>query len=174
MSQPLIWFASSRSSLPEVFLEKCVLKICSKVTGEHPCRSVMGEVRYGCSPVDLLHVFRTPFRKNTSGRLLLITPFLRLIFVIHFWMKIWKCGKEEQVLCYDFGQIIHRSKVVFCIHSKTLFYISITLIASPCSNLCPITLCSPETFCKFDKDTCKISCVRNYIFLLQHLFFCKL
>ena len=27
--------------------------------------------RYGCSPLNLLHIFRTPFRKNTSGRLLL-------------------------------------------------------------------------------------------------------
>ena len=30
-----------RSSLPEVFLGKGVLKICSKLTGEHPCRSVI-------------------------------------------------------------------------------------------------------------------------------------
>ena len=29
-----------RSSHPEMFLEKGVLKICSKFTGEHPCRSV--------------------------------------------------------------------------------------------------------------------------------------
>ena len=28
-----------RSSHPEVFFEKGVLKICSKFTGEHPCRS---------------------------------------------------------------------------------------------------------------------------------------
>ena len=28
-------------------------------------------VRHGCSPVNLLHIFRTPFSKNTSGRLLL-------------------------------------------------------------------------------------------------------
>ena len=28
-----------RSSRPEVFLGKGVLKICSKFTGEHPCRS---------------------------------------------------------------------------------------------------------------------------------------
>ena len=28
-------------SHPEVFLGKSVLKICSKFTGEHPCRSVM-------------------------------------------------------------------------------------------------------------------------------------
>ena len=30
-----------RSSHPEVFLEKGVLKICSKFTGEHPCRSAI-------------------------------------------------------------------------------------------------------------------------------------
>ena len=30
-----------RSSRPEVFLEKGVLKICSKFRGEHPCRSAI-------------------------------------------------------------------------------------------------------------------------------------
>ena len=30
-----------RSSRPEVFLRKGVLKICSKFTGEHPCRSAI-------------------------------------------------------------------------------------------------------------------------------------
>ena len=28
-------------------------------------------LRHGCSPVNLLHIFRTPFPKNTSGRLIL-------------------------------------------------------------------------------------------------------
>ena len=70
-----------RSSPPEVFLVKGVLKICSKVTGEHPCRSVILikfqsnfieiTLRDGCSPVNLLHIFRTHFSKNTSGWLLL-------------------------------------------------------------------------------------------------------
>ena len=70
-----------RSSPPEVFLGKGVLKIYSKFTGEHPCRSVISiklesnfveiTLRHGCSPVNLLHSFRTPFLKNTSGRLLL-------------------------------------------------------------------------------------------------------
>ena len=27
--------------------------------------------QHGCSPVNLLHIFRTPFPKNISGRLLL-------------------------------------------------------------------------------------------------------
>ena len=70
-----------RSTRPEVFLGKGVLKICSKFTGEHPCRSAISTkflcnfieitLRHGCSPVNLLHIFRTTFLKNTSGRLLL-------------------------------------------------------------------------------------------------------
>ena len=58
-----------------------VLKVCSKFTGEHSCLSVISinlqsnfieiTLRHQCSPVNLLHVFRTPFRKNTSGCLLL-------------------------------------------------------------------------------------------------------
>ena len=64
-----------------MFLGKAVLKICSKFTGEHPCRSAILvklqsnfieiTLRYGCSPVNLLHIFRTPFPRNTSERLLL-------------------------------------------------------------------------------------------------------
>ena len=69
-----------RISHPEVFLENGVLKIYSKFTGEYPCQSVISikllcnfieiTLRHGCSPVNLLYIFRTPFLKNTSGRLL--------------------------------------------------------------------------------------------------------
>ena len=71
----------SGSSHPKVFIGKGVLKICSIFTGEHPCRSVISikllcnfieiTLRHGCSPVNLLHIFRTSFLKNTSGWLLL-------------------------------------------------------------------------------------------------------
>ena len=70
-----------RSSHPEVFLGKGVLKICSKFTGEHPRRSVISiklqsnfietTLGYGGSPVKLLQTFRTTFTKNTCGRLFL-------------------------------------------------------------------------------------------------------
>ena len=59
----------SRSSPPEVFLGKGVLKICSKFTGEHPHRNVISiklccfieiTLWHGCSPENLLHIFRTP------------------------------------------------------------------------------------------------------------------
>ena len=56
-----------RSSPPEVFLGKVVLKI-SKFSGEYPCRSAVliqlpasnffeTAIRHGCSPVNLLHTF---------------------------------------------------------------------------------------------------------------------
>ena len=70
-----------RSSHPEVLLENAVLKLCSKCTVENPCRIVISisnfieiTLRHGYSPVNLLHIFRTPFPLNTSGRLLLFLP----------------------------------------------------------------------------------------------------
>ena len=52
-------------------LRKAVLEICWKFTGEHPCGSIISielhcnfteiPFRHGCSPVSLLHIFRTPF-----------------------------------------------------------------------------------------------------------------
>ena len=69
-----------RSSPPKVFLLKDVLKVCSKFIGEHPCRSVISlrlysfigiRFRHGCSPLNLLHIFRTPLYKNPSEVLLL-------------------------------------------------------------------------------------------------------
>ena len=50
------------------------------------------QLRHGCSPVNLLHVFRTLFTKNTSGGLLLailnsISEWLLLS--LQTWEKIW-------------------------------------------------------------------------------------
>ena len=68
---------ANKSSHRKAFLEKHVLKICSKFKGEHPCRSVISyflfleiTLRHGCSPVNLQHIFKTPFTNNTSGGLL--------------------------------------------------------------------------------------------------------
>ena len=68
-----------RISPSRVFLENDVLKIRSKFTGEHPGRSVIFinlrsnfieiKLRHGCSPENLLHIFKTTFPKNTSERL---------------------------------------------------------------------------------------------------------
>ena len=62
-----------RSSHQEVFLKKGDPKICSKFTGDHPCRSAIScnfieiVLRHECSSVNLLHIFRKPCPKNTSG-----------------------------------------------------------------------------------------------------------
>ena len=63
-------------------LQKGVLKLCNKCTGEHPSQSVISIKLqsnfikiihwYGCSPINLLHIFGTFFYKNTYGGLLLI------------------------------------------------------------------------------------------------------
>ena len=55
-------------------LSKSVLKIYSKFIGEHPCRSVISikllwnfieiALWHGCSPVNMLHIFRTHFPKT--------------------------------------------------------------------------------------------------------------
>ena len=59
-------------------------KIRSKFTGEHPCRIVISiklqsnvieiTLWHGYSPVNLLHISRTSFPKNTYGGLLLDDP----------------------------------------------------------------------------------------------------
>ena len=55
-----------------MFLGKGVLKICSKFTGEHPCRSAISIKLQGnhtsawVFSVNLLHIFRTPFLKGIA------------------------------------------------------------------------------------------------------------
>ena len=90
----LSYMAMNRSSYSEVFFGMGVLKICSKFTGEHPSRSVISikllcnfieiSLRHECSPANMLHIFRTPFLRNTSGWLLLtlIFFFFKCLFTI--------------------------------------------------------------------------------------------
>ena len=65
-----------RSSRPDVFLGKGVLKTCNKITGEHPCHSVIS-IKMLCNFIkialrhNLQHIFGTPFPKNSPGWLLL-------------------------------------------------------------------------------------------------------
>ena len=80
-SQFAVNSGSIRSSPSEVFLGKGVPKICSKLTREYPCRSVILTklqsnfieitFRHGFSPLNLIHIFRTLFYRNTCGGVLL-------------------------------------------------------------------------------------------------------
>ena len=74
-------FPIGRSSTSEVFTGKGVLKKCSKLTGEHPCRNAISinlpsnfiqiALWHGCTFVNLLHILIASFPKNTSEGLLL-------------------------------------------------------------------------------------------------------
>ena len=76
-----------RSSPPKKFLGRGALKICSKVTGEHPCWSVISiklqssfieiTFRHWCSPVNLLQIFRT------SLNVCFCRVFLRVMFLTY-------------------------------------------------------------------------------------------
>ena len=74
----------NRSRHPEMFLRKDVLKICSKLTREHQsmskllCNFIEIALRHGCSPLNLLHIFRIPFPKNTAVWLLLLQDLSKL------------------------------------------------------------------------------------------------
>ena len=59
---PNVPFLSPRSSPPEVLLGKNVLKMCSKFTGEHPCRSVI--------PIKLRSNFATLLKSHFSASVL--------------------------------------------------------------------------------------------------------
>ena len=62
-------FKISRSSHPEVFFEKGFWKYAANLQ-ENTHAEVRFALQHGCSPVNLLHIFRTLFSTNTSGRLL--------------------------------------------------------------------------------------------------------
>ena len=101
-----------RSSPPDGLLVKDVPKICSKFILLRNCdfnlQSNFIEItlRHGRSPVNLLHIFKTPFSKSTSGWLLLyfipLSPSVALI---------WKKGNwfTEQInwLVSIWGQLWH-------------------------------------------------------------------
>ena len=62
-----------RSSRPEEFLSNFV-----EIT-----------LRHGCSPVNLLHIFRTPFSKNTSGWLFLAIWIRNQFLREHLFFAAW-------------------------------------------------------------------------------------
>ena len=84
----------SRSSHPEVFLRKVVLKICSRFTGEDPCwsailtnlQSSLIEItlRHWCSPVNLLQVAEHLFWRTALDGCFCFSDNWKFI-----WLKEW-------------------------------------------------------------------------------------
>ena len=93
--------AKFRSSPQKVSLGKDALKICSKFTVEHPYQSAISikllfnfienTLQHGCSPVNLLHIFRTPFSKNTCEGMLLKISYQQSGYIrnySHSWLDL--------------------------------------------------------------------------------------
>ena len=124
-----------RSSRSEVFLVKGVLKICSKFAGEHPSRSVISKklhsscveitLRHGCSPVNLLHIFRALFLKNTSGRQLLHVETLGFS-EFHLWITK-QMPTLLQLFSFEFSYLLWIFRVFSC-----TFYIFKCSVRFPC------------------------------------------
>ena len=94
-----------------MFLQKDVLSIYSKFTGVHQCRNVISiklwsnfieiTLLHVYSPVNLLHIFRTTFYKNTYGRLLL--TFVRKHTSVQ-WYQPQKLSVVLQIVCWLLNQ----------------------------------------------------------------------
>ena len=98
-----------------MFLAKGVLRICSKFTGEQPCRSAK-QLYWNHSlawvfSCKLLHIFRTPFPRSNSGWLLLCIGTIKDInkkldknlLELFFWLntnKIALNAAKTQVLIF--------------------------------------------------------------------------
>ena len=131
-----------------MFLGKDVLEICRRFTWEDTCRDVISikwlcnfieiALRHGCSPVNLRYIFRTPFPKNTSGRLLLWVLLLRQNHweIIMAWVKIFfifqskfHCVKSVQTRSFfwslfscirtEYGYLLRKSSYLVSIQEKT-------------------------------------------------------
>ena len=157
-----------RISSPEVFLIKGFLKICSKFTGEHQCQSVISikllsikflcnfieiTLWHRCSPVNLLHIFRTPFSKDTSGELLLVPALLRPIFLSYKSQSLYWHSKLLFLFCI-ISYLFNEKQPPQVFYKKVLLKILQNSQKNTCPRLSflkkrPWHRCFPVNFAKF-------------------------
>ena len=94
-----------RSSRPEVFLRKGVLKICRKFQCNF--NKVAFQLRHGCSPVNLLHISRTPFPRKTFGCLLLNYHYTFIVVLMVWNESLLK--RLAQVYLFKSGKLVVKS-----------------------------------------------------------------
>ena len=111
-----------------MFLKKSVLKICCKLTGEHPCQSailiklrsnfIKILLRHGCAPVNLLYTSKTPFCKNIHGLLLL--KCIRIdISLPKYYLSETKEKNPDFFLC-KLGEKIKNRKIKLLVLKKNI------------------------------------------------------
>ena len=128
----LPWYSTKRQKQPpEVFSGKGVLKICSKFTGKYPCQSVISiklqsnfieiTLQHECSPVKLLHIFRTPFPKNTYRGLLLILKWCNRIWTQFFFQQSYSIKVLEPLGQYNHVKninMINWNELMYLVYMK--------------------------------------------------------
>ena len=120
-------------------LGKGVLKICSTHMPNVISIKMLSNVieitlPYGCSPVKLLHIFKTPFPKNTSGGMLLKQENLRRLRSLYKWncFLINECAEPKAKILGDFAYITCYKRKYTKLYSrgilKSNYYMSFTLM----------------------------------------------
>ena len=93
----------------ELLLGKGALKIYRKFTGEHPCWSAISTKLHMCSPVNLPHIFRTPFYKITSGGVLL--PLAAILMFFFTWTNVFERIAFQTPIDYSEVMIIVQADI---------------------------------------------------------------
>ena len=180
-------FNQYRSSHPEVFLGKGVLKICGKFTGEHPCRIVISikllcnfieiELQHGCSPINLLPILRTPFPKNTFGGLLLQTEgyslerirlpsFVKLQLFTHFWRFLVFCVMITRSTFLERKKYFLKWEIIIN-ESKCTFHLSLSVWLSSCHFVCCTLWNSVISFLPTFRKLLDLKCHENKKYHLE-------
>ena len=117
-------YVSVRSGPPEVFLGKSVLKICSKFIGGQPFNFIEIILWYGCSTVNLLHIFRTPFPDNTYEGLVLVSLKFQFCLINLFWNLHLKIPSYAYLFCISINMeiylFIHQEKSVSVLEKRLI------------------------------------------------------
>ena len=90
--------------LKEAALHSCAYEKMLRITGEHLCQSIILiklqsnfiieiTLQHGCSPVNLLHIFRTPFPKG----LVTHSDILKIYRIIQYSKNIFKCNMVKNI-----------------------------------------------------------------------------
>ena len=102
-----------------MLLGKGVLEICIKFTRELPCRSAIS-INLLCSPVNLLHIFRTHFPRNTSAQLLLIMS--EKGFGQNQWPRSYSSMKEINFWTFWIFELPTFKVISFAMLAETIFF----------------------------------------------------